>query len=246
VLADKTVLITGANRGIGRATAESFAKAGANLIAHARVISDGFTNDMADLAGRYGIQVNCISFDMTDTSAMKAALNTELPLGRRIDVLVNNAGTAHGGLFQMTPLSVVRSVFDINFFGQLELMQIILRKMIRQKSGAIVNIGSIAGIDLAAGNVAYGASKAALMACTKTIAAETGTLGVRINAVAPGLTDTQMAKKMDPKAWESMIEGSAMKRLASVEEIAKVILFLASDDASFINGQVISVNGGTV
>ena len=242
---NKTVLITGANRGIGRAIAEAFAQAGAGLIVHSRSQTAVFAEDMLALAASYKVAVVHVVFDMTDTPAMKAAINAALPPGRKIDVLVNNAGIAHGGLFQMTPVSVVRSVFDVNFFAQLELTQLMMRRMSRQKAGAIVNIGSIAGLDLAAGNVAYGVSKAALMAFTQTLAAEVGPMGVRVNAVAPGLVDTEMATQMEKKAGTEMIQNTAMKRLATVEEIAQVVLFLASDAASFVNGQVISVNGGS-
>lgn len=237
-------MITGANRGIGRAMAEAFAQAGASLIVHSRCQTSAFAEDMSALATQYGVTVERVTFDMTDTPAMKAAINAALPPGRKINVLVNNAGIAHGGLFQMTPVSVVRSVFDVNFFAQLELTQLMIRRMSRQKSGAIVNIGSIAGLDLAAGNVAYGVSKAALMAFTQTLAAEVGSMGVRVNAVAPGLVDTEMATQMEKKAGTEMIQSSAMKRLATVKEIAQVVLFLASDAASFVNGQVIPVNGG--
>ena len=244
MFSNKTVLITGANRGIGLAIAEAFAQAGANLIVHSRSQTEAFAENMLTLAVRYKVAVEHVIFDMTDTPAMKGAINTALPPGRKIDVLVNNAGIAHGGLFQMTPMSVVRSVFEVNFFAQLELTQLIIRRMNRQKAGVIVNIGSIAGLDLAAGNVAYGVSKAALMAFTQTLAAEVGHLGVRVNAVAPGLVDTEMATKMEKKAGTAMIQDSAMKRLATVEEIAQVVLFLATDAASFVNGQVIPVNGG--
>jgi 3-oxoacyl-[acyl-carrier protein] reductase len=242
---NKTVLITGANRGIGRSIAEAFAQAGAGLIVHSRCQTASFTEEMHALAARYKVVVEHVAFDMTDTPGMKAAINATMPPGRKIDVLVNNAGIAHGGLFQMTPVSVVRSVFDVNFFAQLELTQLMVRRMSRQKTGAIVNIGSIAGLDLAAGNVAYGVSKAALMAFTQTLAAEVGPMGVRVNAVAPGLVDTEMATQMEKKAGTEMIQNSAMKRLATVEEIAQVVLFLASDGASFVNGQVIPVNGGS-
>jgi 3-oxoacyl-[acyl-carrier protein] reductase len=244
VFLNKSVLITGANRGIGRAIAEAFAQAGADLIVHSRCQTAAFAEDMLALAARYMVAVEHVVFDMTDIPAMKAAINVALPPGRKIDVLVNNAGIAHGGFFQMTPVSVVRSVFDVNFFAQLELTQLMVRRMSRQKAGAIVNIGSIAGLDLAAGNVAYGVSKAALMAFTQTLAAEVGPMGVRVNAVAPGLVDTEMATHMEKKAGTEMIQNSAMKRLATVEEIAQVVLFLASDAASFVNGQVIPVNGG--
>lgn len=242
---NKTALITGVNRGIGRAIAEAFAQAGASLIVHSRSQTAAFTEDMLTLAARHKVAVEHVAFDMMDVSGMKAAINTALPPGRKIDVLVNNAGIAHGGLFQMTPVSVVRSVFDVNFFAQLELTQLMVRRMSRQKAGAIVNIGSIAGLDLAAGNVAYGVSKAALMAFTQTLAAEVGPMGVRVNAVAPGLVDTEMATQMEKKAGTEMIQKSAMKRLATVEEIAQVVLFLASDAASFVNGQIIPVNGGS-
>ncbi len=242
----KTIFITGANRGIGRALAEEFAAAGGGLIVHSRNETDAFAEDMCALAGRYGVQVDRIEFDLSDIPAMKAAVNIVLPAGRRIDVLVNNAGIAHGGLFQMTALASVREVFDINFFAQLELTQLILRRMVRQKSGAIVNFGSIAGLDLSAGNVAYGTCKAALMAFTKTLAAEVAPLGVRVNAVAPGLTDTEMATKMEKKAGARMVDNSAMRRMASTQEVARVALFLASDAASFVNGQIIRVDGGGV
>ncbi len=245
MFANKTVLITGANRGIGRALAEAFARAGANLIVHGRSVTQAFSDDMIAMATNLGVRVDCVAFDITDTAAMKVALNAVLPVGRQIDVLVNNAGVAHGGLFQMTPLAVVRDVFNVNFFAQLELTQIVLRRMVRQKSGVIINMSSVAGLNLLAGNVAYGTSKAALIAFTETLAAEVGPLGVRVNAVAPGLTDTRMATQMDKKAGARMLEGSAMRRLATVDEIAHVVLFLASDAASFVNGQVIAVNGGS-
>jgi 3-oxoacyl-[acyl-carrier protein] reductase len=244
VFLNKTILITGANRGIGRVTAEAFARVGACLIVHSRSPTPAFADDMLDLAARYNVTIERVVFDMTDTAAMKAEINAILPPKRQIDVLVNNAGVAHGGLFQMTPLTDVRSVFDVNFFAQLELTQLIIRRMSRQKSGAIVNIGSIAGLELASGNVGYGVSKAALMAFTQTLASEVGHLGVRVNAVAPGLVDTEMANQMEKKAGTEMIQNSAMKRLATAEEIAQVVLFLSSDVASFVNGQVIPVNGG--
>ena len=246
MFAGKNILISGANRGIGRALAEEFAAAGGHLIVHSRISTDAFVDDMSALASQYGVHVECIAFDLGDKNAMQAAIRSVLKAGRRIDVLVNNAGVAHGGLFQMTPVATVRSVFDVNFFAQLELTQLIVRQMVRQKAGSIVNIGSIAGLDLRAGNVAYGTSKAALMAFTKTLAAEMAPLGIRVNAVAPGLTDTDMATKMEKKAGARMVESSAMHRMASAQEVARVALFLASEGSSFLNGQVIRVDGGGV
>ena len=126
----------------------------------------------------------------------------------------------------------------------MELTRLVLKIMTRKKSGSIVNISSIAGLDLAAGNSAYGVSKAALAAWTKTLAAEFTGSGIRINAVAPGLTDTRMAVLMEEKAKQEMISASAMNRLAKPEEIAQAVFFLTSDAASFINGQILRVDGG--
>ena len=175
---------------------------------------------------------------------MQSAIKDVLSAEGRVDVLVNNAGVAHGGLFQMTSLGKVREIFEVNFFAQLRVTQLILRHMVRQKSGSIVNIGSIAGLDLAAGNVAYGVSKAALMAFTTTLAAEVGELGIRVNAVAPGLIDGEMGKMMESRASDRMIENSAMKRFADIQEVSEVVLFLASHAAAFVNGQTIRVDGG--
>ena len=126
----------------------------------------------------------------------------------------------------------------------MEITQLVLRIMTRQKAGSIINIGSISGIDLKAGNSAYGVSKAAVMAWTKAIAAEVAMTGVRINAIAPGFTDTDMARSVASRPGISFEKESAMERMAQPKEIAEVALFLASEKASFINGQIIRVDGG--
>jgi 3-oxoacyl-[acyl-carrier protein] reductase len=243
-LLGRTALVTGCSRGIGRAVAEELAAQGADLIAHARCESDLFLVDMNVLADKYKVKISPVFFDLRDLESMKLEVKNLLASGVRIDILVNNAGIAHGGLFQMTPISKVREVFDVNFFAQLELMQLLVRHMIRNRYGAIVNVSSIAGIDLHAGNIAYGVSKTALIAATKTVAAEVGVHGVRVNAVAPGLTKTDLFDEMEIKARTQMLEESSMKRLAEIPEIAKTIAFLVSDSASFVNGHVLRVDGG--
>ena len=241
---NKTVFVTGTNRGLGKAIIERFAKAHYGIIAHVRTLEDETKSFFDDLSNTYGVNVYPVEFDVTDTQRMKDAIKKIYADGLKIDVLVNNAGVAHGGLFQMTPVTKIREVFDVNFFSTLELTQIVSRYMARQKSGVIINLGSIAGIDLEAGNCAYGTSKAAVIAFTKTIAQELVSYGIRVNAVAPGLLDTDMARQMEDKAGKEMVAASAMKRLGKPEEVANTILFLASDEASFINGQVLRIDGG--
>ena len=225
---------------------EKFAQNGASIWAHARRETPEFRADMAAIAERCGVEIEPIYFDMTDRLSMKTCVKQIASSTRPVDVLVNNAGVAHGGLFQMTSIETIREIFEINLFSALELSQLVVRLMQRRKCGSIINIASLAGLELKSGNVAYGVSKAALIAATKTIAAELGGVGIRVNAIAPGLTDTDMATLMEPQARRNMIDRSSMERLGRPKEIADVAVFLASDMASFVTGQVLCADGGAI
>ena len=244
MLRGKTAFITGTNRGIGKALVTEFARNGADVIAHARSETPEFLDGLEKTASEYGVKIFPLFFDVTDSEAMKAAVRSLISSKIPVNILVNNAGAAHGGLFQMTGMAKIREIFDINLFAMMELTQFLLRYMIRNGQGAIINLGSVLGLDMPAGCCAYGLSKAAVMAFTQTLAAECGPLGVRVNAVAPATVDTRLPDQMDAKAVATMISQCAMKRRALPEEVAKTVVFLASEEASFVNGQILRIDGG--
>lgn len=240
----KTVLITGCNRGIGKETVSLFAKNGYDLICCVRKENEEFSMFISKLIELYGIKVDILCFDMADEDSIKKALKPILKEKRQIDVLINNAGIAIGGFLQMTSMKQLKEVFQINFFSHVLVTQLVTKLMMHQKRGCVINLGSVAGLDNFAGYTAYGSSKAAIMFFTRTIAKELAPYGIRVNAIAPGLTDTGMADQMEDKAWKEMVEKTDMGRLGKTEEIANMIFFLASDKASFITGQTIRVDGG--
>lgn len=240
----KTVLITGCNRGIGKEAVRLFAEHGYNLICCIRKENEKFSAFISELKELYGIETDILYFDMIDEESIKEALKPILKERRQIDVLINNAGIATGGFLQMTSMKQLKEVFQINYFSHVLITQLITKLMMRQKSGCIINMGSVASLDNFAGYTAYGASKAAMMAFTRTIARELAPYNIRVNAIAPGLTDTGMAGQMEDKAWREMVERTDMNRLGKPDEIAQMMLFLASDEASFITGQVYRVDGG--
>ncbi|MBR3721489.1 MAG: SDR family oxidoreductase [Selenomonadaceae bacterium] len=243
----KSCLITGTNRGLGKAIMEEFAKEGANIYAHARRETSEFVSLTEEVASKCGVSITPVYFDMTDYSAMKTAIMDIMKRRESVDVLVNSAGIAHGGFLQSTPLGIIKDVFEVNFFSVISLSQLIVKLMTRNKTkGAIVNIASIAGLDLNQGNCAYGLSKASVIALTKLMAKEYTRGGIRVTAVAPGLIDTGMARQMEVKAGKAMVEDSLMKRLGRPEEVARLVAFLASDEASFISGEIVRIDGGKV
>ena len=244
-LKDKTVLITGCNRGIGKAILEEFAKNRAKIFAHARNHSPEYASMLQDTSEKYGVEIIPLYFDMTDFQAMKEEIKNKIFKTKiSIDVLVNSAGVSHGAFFVMTPIKKIKEVFEINLFSQMELTQLILKSMLREKRGSIINIGSITGLDLPPATSSYGVAKAALMAWTKTLSLEVGSSGIRVNSIAPGIIDAGMGNIFNPEASEKIIQASALKRLGKPQEVAKLAVFLADDDSSYLTGQVIRIDGG--
>ena len=244
LLSGKNSIITGTNRGIGRAILETFASNGANIYAHARTETPEFIHHTRSLAERYGVEIWPVFFDMTDYAAMKDFVKRLMSEKRVIDVVVNNAGIMHNALFHMTTEDILRKQFEVNVFSVFIFTQYIVKFMSRQKCGSIINISSIDGEDGNPGKSAYGSSKAAVISMTKSIAAELGELGVRVNCIAPGMTETEMLKTLPPYILDETKKSTDLRRSGLPEEIAGVALFLASDLSSYMTGQVLRVDGG--
>ncbi|MDR3163241.1 MAG: SDR family oxidoreductase [Helicobacteraceae bacterium] len=244
LLEGKTAIITGTNRGIGRAALEIFARNGADIIAHARALSPEFETLCRAIGRQYGVKVRPLCFDMTDYEAMKTAAKEIMASKTPADALINNAGVTCNALFQASPLSEVRRQMEVNFFAPFAFTQMIVRLMLRRKKGSIVNISSSAAFDGNEGKSAYGASKAALAAMTKSIARELGAEGIRANCIAPGITETDMIFSMPEKIITDVRGTTDLRVCAKPSDIAECAAFLASDFASYITGAVIRVDGG--
>ena len=245
-LVGKNAIITGARRGIGRSITEEFAKRGANIWACARKSDDDFTEDMKSLSEKYSVDIEPVFFDLANRDETKAAVQGIIKEKRTIDILVNNAGVSFGGLLNMTSIDKLKEEVEVNYFAQIQMIQLVSRVMMKQKSGSIVNMASIGGIETAEGYLAYGSSKAALIYGTKSISRELGDYGIRVNAVAPGLTDTEMGGYKPEEEINKVIARSSLHRIAQPYEIAGCVAFLASDEASFITGQVLIADGGRI
>ena len=196
---------------------------------------------VAESLGEKAMAVKC---DISRNEQVEAAAQQILERFGRVDILVNNAGRMdEDKMFQMTSEAEMRAIFDTNFFGTMELPRPATRLMARAKQGAVVNVASIAGLD-GDSRLDYSASKAALIAATKKLAREMISLGIRVNAIAPGLTDTDLVKDLSEKVEAEQLEKVLMHRKAQPEEIAEVAAFMASDRASYVTGQVWRVDGG--
>lgn len=237
-------IVTGASRGIGKAIVKLFAEKGINIWACASTYNEKFENYLKNLREEHGVWIKPVYFDLRDENAIKMAISNIIREKDSIDILVNNAGVPTGGLMQMTSIKTLREVMDINYIAQVYIIQLVSKVMMRQKRGSIINMGSIGGIEAREGYLAYGSSKCALMWATRSISKELARYNIRVNAVAPGLVETDMGNYKTEKERNMVLENVSMKRMGLPEEIAKVVYFLAIEDSSFITGSIINADGG--
>ncbi len=237
----KVALVTGASRGIGRAIAVRLAAQGATVIAGARGTN---AQAVADEIVAAGGRATAVALDITDPASVEAAVAATLAAHQRIDILVNNAGITKDQLMLRMKRDDWNAVIDTNLTGAYTCVQAVLKTMVKQRSGRIISITSVVGQAGNAGQVNYAASKAGLIGMTKALALEVASRGITVNAVAPGLIDTDMTKGISAGAQEEWAAKIPLKRLGTPDDIATAVTFLASDEASYITGQVLAVNGG--
>jgi 3-oxoacyl-[acyl-carrier protein] reductase len=240
-MAGRVALVTGASRGIGRAIAERLAADGAVVVAAARGAHAAET--VAAIAARGG-QAEVAAMDVTDDAAVAGVVAGVIERHGRIDVLVNNAGITRDQLMLRMKRDDWDAVLATNLTAAYACVQAVLKPMVKQRGGRIVNITSVVGQSGNAGQVNYAASKAGLIGFTKALALEVASRGITVNAVAPGLIETDMTRALAADTHEAWAARIPLKRLGSAADVAAAVAFLASDEASYITGQVLAVNGG--
>ena len=237
------VMVTGGSRGLGLEIAHAFGKAGAKVVITAR--REQWLSEAEKILKDEGIAVDVMICDVADAASVEQMVQQTIEKNSKIDVLVNNAGLTWGAPAESMPLERWRQVIDANITGTFLMSQTVGRHMLERKKGAIVNVASIAGFGGGQLNtVGYNASKAAVINLTRAMAVEWATRGIRVNAIAPGLFRTRMSEVLVQRAEAANVPVAPLGRIGKPGELAPMVLFLASEGASYITGQVVAIDGG--
>jgi len=242
-LSGKTALVTGSASGIGRAIALAFAREGASVVI-SDVNLDGAIKTANEITSETSVETLAVRLDVSDPASCESAVKSVIEKFQKIDILVNNAGITKDNLILRMTDDEFDKVIDVNLKGVFNMTRAVARYMIKARSGRIINIASVVGLMGNAGQANYSASKGGVIALTKTSAREFASRGILVNAIAPGFIKTAMTDVLSEEAKAKLSSIIPLGRLGEVEDVANAALFLASDDSSYITGQVLSVNGG--
>lgn len=242
LLEGKVCLVTGASRGIGQETVRVFAEEGARVYANARRMGE-LDASCQELSQRYATRVVPLYFDVKDTQEAKKALLQINREEKHLDVLVNNAGIMQDALIGMVQQQTIQDVFETNVFAVIQMTQMATRLLQRSSGGSIINLSSIVGVQGNAGQIVYAASKGAVISMTKTAAKELAEKNIRVNAIAPGMIDTDMFRAIGEERMQKRLSSIGMRRLGEPLDVARVCLFFASDLSAYISGQILGVDG---
>lgn len=245
LLKGKVCLITGTSRGIGREIAERFSEEGAIVYANARE-KNSIDEWAVGCSLKYQTDVVPLYFDVTDYNSVKAGVMQLISERKRLDVLVNNAGLVTYEVLGMIQIESLRKMLEVNVVAVINLIQTVSRLMSRQKSGSIINISSIVGVKGVKGQMAYSATKGAVVSLTKSAAKELASQNVRVNALAPGMVDTERFRRILEENFREKITSIGMGRMAKPLDVANACVFLGSDLSGYITGQIIEIDGSTV
>lgn len=245
MLKGKCAIVTGAAKGIGKAIALKLASLGANIVLNYRSSEEKAIETENEIKA-LGVEVLRVKGDISNISDVENLINSAKEKFGKIDIMVNNAGITKDTLILRMKEEDFNSVIDVNLKGVFNCLKTITPVMVKQKSGKIINLSSVVGIAGNAGQVNYAASKAGVIGMTKSLAKEIGARGITVNAVAPGFIETDMTEVLGEKFKEETKKAIPLKRLGKPEDVANVVAFLASEDADYITGQVIQVDGGMV
>lgn len=242
----KTALITGCNGGLGKALLEKFTAMGYNIIACSYPKEESFVSDCEKISSERQVSISHLFFDSTKEQEMIDVCNRIQEMGCDVDVLINCAGANIIKSLMYTELIDLQKTFMINYFAAVLITKAVAGKMMMQGSGSIINISSIGSLGQQTGGSCYDASKAALNQFTKSIAQELAPFNIKVNAIAPAPMRTSMFESMPEKTQKNLVKNVAFKRPVEPEEVANVAVFLSSEEASFITGQIIRVDGGAL
>lgn len=241
----KTAIVTGGSRGIGKAVAIKLAELGANVVIN-YTSSPEKAHDVVRTIESLGRQAMAIKADVSNNSEVEDFIKTVESKFSTVDILVNNAGITRDALLMKMKEEDWDSVITINLKGTYQCTKAVIRKMMKQKSGRIVNIASVIGITGNSGQANYAASKAGIIGFTKSVAKELGSRNINVNAVAPGFIQTDMTEVLSAEIKEALSSSIPLKRLGTPEDVANVVAFLCLEESKYITGQVINVDGGMV